>query len=114
MRTIFLVLASFILIIAFQNCNDNTLNNEIVTDRADQPKIVSKSDPLPCCNLGRPENCNSIGEMSLMTDIGDVIIDCECCQELWDFFNGELPPGSKISHLIIGSYVCVPNIEQEN
>jgi len=107
MRTFVMVLTSFILIYTLQSCNEdynseNTINPKI-------QNISSGQTQVQCCNLGRPENCDGIGKMSLLTDIGDIEIDCECCQEIWDYYGGTLPPDRTLPHLIIGTSVCIPN-----
>jgi len=110
MRTLALVLSSFILIYALQSCNESYNSDNIVN-----PKKISTGQTLvQCCNLGRPENCDGIGSMSLLTDIGDIEIDCECCQEIWDYYGGTLPPDKTLPHTIIGTFVCIPNKEEES
>lgn len=106
MSTIKYILTSLILIVLFYSCsdlinvNENSSGNKIITN---------KVELLKCCNLERPEQCEENEKRSLLTDIGDIEISCECCQELWDFYGGSLPPGSQIPHIIIGIQVCIPN-----
>ena len=110
MRTLVLLLATFILIVFFEQCNND---NQFPTSE-NNPLTVRDSaqlDPLPCCNAGKPPNCNPSFQMGLFTDIGEITISCECCREVYEFYgNPRNLYGIQIPSTLLGSYVCIPNM----
>lgn len=105
MRTLVLVLTSFILIYALQSCSENYDSDNPINPK----KISSGQTIVQCCNLGGPEYCDDIGIMSLLSDIADITIVRECCQEIWDYYGGTLPPDKTLPHTIMGTFLCIPN-----
>jgi hypothetical protein len=99
MRTIIFVLVSFILVIAFQQCNkteDNFIfnnSNLLIKDSVSYDELKCK----PCCNNGKPTDCNEyINGISLL--VGDpphdICIPCQCCLDIHEYFGNPetLPP----------------------
>jgi len=96
MRTLKLVLVCIILIFTFQMCNND--NNEITSPQVKKIQLGS-DDPIPCCNSGYPPDCDPSFTMGLFTTEGEIGISCECCQDIYHYYNDppnlrsiEVPP----------------------
>lgn len=110
MKTIFVILFLSGIIFLIQSCSEQITDKSLITNSIN----VNNASLFKCCNLGRPEECSENEKRSLLTDIGDIIISCECCQEVWDYYGGVLPPGNEIPHTILGVYVCIPHEKEDD
>jgi len=113
MRTILFVLFSFILIIAFQQCNKNEFsispNNSIKI--TNDTIIYDDVKCLPCCNRKRPDNCNQYPfppgiSLAVGNPAHDICITCPCCIDIWDYYGGTLPPPEQIPENIVNIVGC--------
>jgi hypothetical protein len=109
MRTIIYCLITFILLTALiQSSNHNSVNN------VSENKItkISKIDSLlnlPCCNTGKPSNCNPSYKMGLYKQCGEIEITCECCIEIYEYYgNPQNLYNINIPCNLVGYRVCVP------
>jgi hypothetical protein len=105
MRIILLLLISFILVDAFQQCN-NTDDNLIVNNFKQNQEDTLKDDPKPCCNSGLPSSCVPPFYMGINTECGEVQISCECCYQIWDYYGGKPPAPETIPCNIVNVAGC--------
>jgi len=118
MRTIILLTVSFILIFIFATCNKEQPVN-YTTRLNKQPRdttVFGKEACGPCCNAGKPVNCENVPILSLYVyDLDkDICITCECCKEVYEFYgNPENLYGIEIPSTLIGSQICIPAKEEE-
>jgi hypothetical protein len=96
MRTILLLLISFILIVLLQECNldnRNEITNSLFTKDSTFIEILPPC--LPCCNAGRPHDCSNFPD-GISLGVGnpqhDICITCQCCLDVWNYYGGSLPP----------------------
>jgi len=110
MRTLLLLLISFILVITLQQCNNS--NDDLLTNKSNQvSNDTLDNDPVPCCNAGIPPNCDPSYTVSIMTDCGDKLISCECCLDFYAYYGypDRLPIVPCFEPGISG---CFPNKDQ--
>ena len=111
---LFLIIAFITFFASTCNFNDNATSSQSNSEKSIKPpqRLLNTDDPLPCCNVGKPTNCNPSYLMGLWCDNlqQDVPISCECCQEIYELYGN--PPNLTeiyVDCTILGSLVCLPD-----
>lgn len=111
MRTIILLIFTFILVVVFQKCSDSTISPS--SDNSTNINInrdTLNGNPLPCCNSGKPDDCDPTFKMGLYTECGEIEISCECCREVYEFYGNPANLRSiTVPCTLVGTYVCIPS-----
>ncbi len=87
MRTLILITKLSILtfVILLYSCSDSVNHDNFVQGP------VSLDNPAPCCNNHDPRTTTS-STFYVYCSGGEILIDSQCCANLWNYFGGPPPP----------------------